>query len=525
MDMNPSPVGNARKWMTLAIGCVAVLVPNVDMTALNLAIPNMIKDLDPSATQILWIADVYGFALAGLLITMGSLGDRIGHKRLLLIGTVVFAAASGLTAYASSPAVLIGARALLGIAGATLMPSMLSLIRRVFTDPKERTMAVGVFAGVGALGVGLGPIIGGALLENFWWGSVFLINIPTMALVFVAGAIVLPESRNLHPRHLDLPSVPLSIVGVLGIVYAITESTHGGFGQAQVAVALVLGIVGLALFIWRQTRLSEPLIDIQLFRNAAFSASIGTNLFAMFALVAQSLIFSQYFQQVLGWSPLKSGLAGIPGAISAMVGGAALAPPLINLLGRARVVAIGMAAAAGGFAIYSTVGTTSHYLVMLAGMAASGIGVGMALTVTSDSILASVPKERSGTASAISETATELGGALGLAVLGSILNASYRSNIQVPADLPAKAVPQVKDSIGTALESTATLPGRLAGEVVGAAQHAYVSGMHVALWCSATMALAVAATALFTLRSVPKVIPEHLDGVDDLPVAPAQSRG
>ena len=520
MVMTPSPVGNARKWATLAIGCLAVLVPNIDMTALNQAVPNMIKDLDPSSTQLLWIADVYGFALAGLLITMGSIGDRIGHKRLLLIGTLVFAAASALTAYAGSPGVLIAARALLGIAGATLMPSMLSLIRRAFTDPKERTMAVGIFAGIGALGIGLGPIVGGALLDSFWWGSVFLINVPTMVLIFIAGAIVLPESRNPVPRRLDLPSVPLSIVGVLGVVYAITQSTRGGLGQPQVVAAATIGVVAVALFCRRQTRVAVPLIDIKLFRNVAFSASIGTNLFAMFALVAQSLIFSQYFQQVLGWSPLKAGLAGIPGALSAMVGGAALAPPLIGALGRARVVAIGMAMAAAGFAVYNGVGTTSHYLVMVLGMILAGMGVGMALTVTSDSILASVPKVSSGTASAISETATELGGALGLAVLGSILNATYRGDIKVPAGVPATVEPHVRDSIGTALQSAATLPGQLAAEVVGAARQAYVDGMHVALWCSAAMALAIAATALFTLRGVPKVIPEHLDEIDQAPVEP-----
>jgi Na+/melibiose symporter-like transporter len=309
---------------------------------------------------------------------------------------------------------------------------------------------------------------------------------------------------------------------VLGVVYAITESTRGGLGQVQVVAAAAIGIVALALFVWRQTRLAEPLIDLGLFRNTAFSASVGTNLFAMFALVAQSLIFSQYFQQVLGWSPLKSGLAGLPGAVGAMVGGAALAPPLIGVLGRARVVAAGMAMAAGGFAIYSTAGTTEHYLVLVAGMVISGAGVGMALTVTSDSILASVPKDRSGAASAISETATELGGALGLAILGSVLNAAYRDDIRLPAGLPTAAAPHVRDSISTALVTATTLPGHLAGEVVGAARQAYVDGMHVALWCSAGMALVVAATALFTLRSVPKVIPEHIDEAGEVWAEPAR---
>lgn len=494
-----------RKWATLAICCLAALVPNIDLTALNLAIPHLITDLHPSATQILWIADMYGFALAGLLITMGSIGDRIGHKRLLLIGGGTFAAASALTAYSTSAELLIGARALLGVAGATLMPSALSLIRRAFTVPKERTMAIGIFSGIGALGVGLGPIIGGLLLDRFWWGSVFLINVPIMALICLAGLMLLSESHNPNPRRLDLLGVPLSIVGLLGIVYTIKESALGHVGQPRVLVALVIGIAGIAAFLRRQSRLAEPLIDLRLFRRAAFSGSIGTNLFAMFALVAQSLIFSEYFQQVLGWSPLKAGLAGMPGAAFAMLGGG-LAAPLIGALGRARVVALGLVLAAVGFSLYSLAGTSADYPILLVAMFPSALGVGMALTVTGDTILASVPKDRSGAASAISETATELGGALGMAVLGSVLNGMYRSRIALPAGLSGDARARSRDSLGAALNTAAGLPGRLAGDVVAAARHAFVDGMHVALFCSGGFAAVVGIAALYTLRGVPKVI-------------------
>ncbi|HEX3813080.1 MAG TPA: MFS transporter [Mycobacteriales bacterium] len=496
---------SSRTWGTLAIGCLAALVPAIDMTALNLAIPHLTADLHPSASQILWIADMYGFALAGLLVTMGSIGDRIGHKRMLLIGAGAFAAASALTAYATSAAVLIGARALLGIAGATIMPSALSLIRKVFTDPKQRTTAIGIFSGIGALGVGLGPIVGGVLLDHFWWGSVFLINVPIMALLAIVGLVVLPESRNSNPHRIDLVSVPLSIVGVLGIVYEIKEAALGAGGEPRNLAAAVVGLASLVLFVRRQTRLAEPLIDVRLFRRAAFSGSIGTNLFAMFALVAQSLIFSEYFQLVLGWSPLKSGLAGLPAAGAAMIGGT-IAAPLITALGRSRVIGLGLGLAAVGFGLYYFSGTAGNYPVMLAAMLPGALGVGMALTVTSDTILASVPKERSGAASAISETGTELGGALGLAILGSILNATYRSRIDLPAGLPHDASGKVRDSLGSALESTATLPARLAGQVADTARHAFVDGMHVALLCSAGFAAVVAVSALYTLRNVPKVI-------------------
>jgi MFS transporter, DHA2 family, multidrug resistance protein len=506
-----SAVSNARKWGTFAIAGLLAVVPNIDLTALNLAVPHLMRDLHPSAIQILWISDVYAFALAALLITMGGIGDRIGHKKLLLIGTAVFGAASALNAYAASAEQLIATRALLGVAGATLMPSSLSLIRRVFTDPKERTMAIGLFSGIGGLAIGLGPVLGGALLDHFWWGSVFLINVPIMLLVLGAGVIVLPEARNPHPGRLDLISVPLSVTGVLGLVYAIKEAAQGGAGQTQVGVAALIGAAGLGLFLWRQARSADPLIDLRLFRRVAFSGSIGTNMFAMFALVAQSLIFSLYFQLVLGWSPLKAGLGGLPGALGAMVGGAALAPPLINVLGRARVVAGGLATSAAASTLYLMIGTDSAYWIMVVPMVLSGLGMGVALTVTADTVLASVPKQRSGAASAISETATELGAALGTAVLGSVLNAVYRDRLDLPAGLPAGAEHGLRDSLGAALEIATALPTRLAAQVIDGARHAYVDGMHAALLCSAGFAAVVAVAALVTLRGVPKVIPEHTD--------------
>ncbi|WP_067457487.1 MFS transporter [Actinomadura macra] len=497
----------ARKWGTFAICGLLAIVPNIDLTALNQAIPHLGADLHPSATQTLWIADAYGFALAGLLITMGGIGDRIGHKRLLLIGTALFAGASAVTAYAPSAELLIAARALLGVAGATLMPSCLSLIRRVFSDPKERTTAVGLFMGMGGLAVGLGPVVSGALLDHFWWGSVFLINVPIMVAALVAGALVLPGSRPLGGvGRMDVLSVPLSVAGVLGLVYAVKEAAAHGVDGPRVPVAAVLGAAALAAFVLRQTRVDEPLIDIRLFRLPAFSGSVGTTMFAMFTLVAQSLIFSLFFQLALGWSPLKAGLAGLPGAAGAMVGGAALAPPLISALGRARVVALGMTLAAAAFSLYLTIGLDTPYLAMVPMMVLAGAGVGLALTTTSDTVLASVPKERSGAASAISETATELGGALGMAILGSVLNAVYRDSLDLPAGVPGAAAAGARDSLAGAMEAAGGLPGGLAAQVTAAARVAFVDGMHAALTCSAGFAALVAGFALVTLRSVPKVI-------------------
>ncbi|TDC97826.1 MFS transporter [Actinomadura sp. 7K507] len=500
---------STRKWATLVTCLLVAAVPSIDLTALNQAVPHLSADLRPSSTQILWIADAYGFALAALLVTMGGVGDRIGHKRLLLAGMALFAAASVLTAYAPSAELLIAARALLGVAGATLMPACLSLIRRAFTDAKERTAAVGAFMGVAGLAVGLGPVVGGALLEHFWWGSVFLVNVPVMAAAFVAGAVLLTESRDPVPGRLDLLSVPLSVAGVLGIVYAVKEAAAHGLDQGWIYVSASAGALALTAFVVRQSRLDEPLIDVRLFRRAAFSGSVVTNMFAMFALVAQSLIFSLFFQLALGWSPLKAGLAGLPGAAGAMIGGALLAPPLISAIGRARVVAAGMLLATCGYTLFLTVGLDTSYWMMLPAMLLAGVGMGIGLTVTGDTVLASVPKDRSGAASAISETGMELGGALGMAVLGSVLNAVYRSVLELPAGVPGPAASAAGDSIAGALQAAATLPGDLAGQVGAAARDAFVDGMHAALLCSAGLAALVAVFSLITLRDVPKVITEE----------------
>ncbi|MFC7728876.1 MFS transporter [Actinomadura keratinilytica] len=513
--MNPQAVPSHRKWGTFVIGCLLILVPGIDLTALNLAVPHISADLDPSATQILWIADSYGFALAGLLITMGAVGDRVGHRNLLLIGVAVFAAASALTAYAPSAELLIAARALLGAAGATLMPSALALIRRVFTDPKERTTALGAFFGSGALAVGLGPVLGGGVLEHFWWGAVFLINVPIMAVILAAGAVLLPGSHGPGHGRVDVPSVPLSAAGVLGVVYAVKEAAAHGLDAAQVRWGVAVGAAGLALFLWRQTRLAHPLIDVRLFRRAAFTGSVTINLFAMFGMVAQSLLFSLYFQLVLGWSPLRAGLAGLPGAVGAAAGGAALAAPLISAVGRARTVAVGMAVAAVSYAAFTGFGTDPSYPLLVVPMVLGGLGMGLALTVTGDTVLASVPRRRAGTASAISETAAELGGALGMAVLGSVVTAVYRRALETPSGLPAGAEHAARESLASAAGAAAALPQDLAARLLDAARTAYVDGMHAAMLASAAVMACVAVTAVFTLRSVPKVIPGDAHGEVD----------
>ncbi len=494
-----------KKWASLTIACLATRLLSLDLTVLHLVLPRLVADLGASSTELLWIGDIYGFALAGLLITMGNLGDRIGRKRLLLIGTVAFGAASAVTAYAPSPELLIAARALLGVAGATIMPSTLSIIRNVFTDPGERTAAIGIWSGMSAAGFAVGPVVGGLLLNHFWWGSVFLINVPIMAIVLVGGLLVLPESRNPDAGRIDLPSVALSFIGVIAVIHAVKEAAHQGLEHAGVLVAGVLGIACLVVFGLRQAGLAEPLIDVRLFRRRAFSASIGTNLLAIFTMMAMSLIFAWYFQLVLGWSPLQSGLAILPGGLSGAVGGI-LAARLIGLLGRNGVVALGLAMNAASFLYYSTLGLELNNLVMAGVMIVGGMGVGLAFTVNNDNVLATVPAQRAGAAAAVSETSFELGGALGIAILGTLLTSTYSAILQVPAGIPDQAA---RESIAGALSTAESLPPEQAGQLIGAARVAFVEAVHVTSLTTAAMLALVAVIALAGLRGVPKVIPEE----------------
>jgi DHA2 family multidrug resistance protein-like MFS transporter len=491
-----------RKAGIIGVCILAQILIAVDMTVLHLAIPVLSEALHPSTTQALWIADGYGFALAGLLITMGNVGDRIGRKRLLLGGAAVFGVVSVATAYAPNAEMLIALRVLLGMSAATLMPSTLSILRNTFTG-KERTAAIGVSSGLTILGFGLGPLVGGALLDHFWWGSVFLVNVPVVIVLIVAGLAVLPESRNPRPGRIDLVSVGLSLAGILGVVYTIKEIAYKGLDHWDVYAAAVIGIGCLLAFLLRQPRLREPLMDLKLFGNRAFSATIGTTVLAMFAQLAVSVMITQYFQLVLGWPPLKSGLAGLPGMGGAMVGGV-LGGVLIKVLGRAGTVTLGCAASALGFALYSQVDIGTGYPYLVVTMAVFGIGLALVLTIATDTVLGVVPKERAGAASAISETATELGGALGIAVLGSVLGSLYRQDLVLPGGLSPTAAASAKETLSGAVQVAAQAPGGDA--LLQSAREAFLGGMQVTMLGAAGLMVVVAGVAWVALRGVPKVL-------------------
>ena len=338
----------SRRWTALGLLTLAVLLIGVDGTVLALATPFIVADLGSNATGMLWVADIYSFVLAGLLVTMGSLGDGLGHKKLLLWGVLGFGAMSLATAYAPSIGLLIGARALLGVAGATLAPSTLALIRGLFSQPRQRTVAIGIWAAGFSAGSALGPVIGGLLLDHFWWGSVFLINVPVVVVLVVLGIALLPELHNPSPGPWDLPSAVLSLVGMLGLVYAVKEGAAGGLGAATV-IAGMAGVVALAVFVRRQLRLTTPLIDLRLFRNTVFSVVVVSNLFVVLGLSGVVFFLSQFFQLVDGYSPMQAGLAELPAAVAAMIFGV-LAVAAVRVWSRRAVLATGLALVGTGLA-------------------------------------------------------------------------------------------------------------------------------------------------------------------------------
>lgn len=486
-----------RAWLALGVLTLAVLLIGIDGTVLALAIPFIGRDLGTTATQVLWIGDIYSFVLAGLLVTMGSLGDRIGHKKLLLSGATAFAAMSVVAAYAPSPALLIVARALLGVAGATLAPSTLALIRALFVQPRERTVAVGIWSSAFSAGAVLGPVLGGLLLENFWWGSVFLINVPVSVGLLVGGMALLPEQRNPMPGPWDLPSVGLSLIGMLGLVYAVKEGVAHEFRIDVVAVG-VLGAGALTLFVRRQLRLPTPLIEVRLFRNRTFSGVIVANLLAVLGLSGVVYFLSQYFQLVMGYSPLKAGLAELPAAVSATFFGM-LAGVATCYASQRAVLSIGLTLVGFAMASLTLIRPSTAYPYLAIALFVLGVGIGLAFTVASDVILAGVPPERAGAAAAMSETGLELGMALGIATIGSIVAGVYHA-LTIPTGAADAVTSHAGDSLPNAVEAAKHLPAYQALATLTAAKSAFSSGLAVAAGIGSVLLLASAAAIWLLLK-------------------------
>ncbi|MET8943733.1 MFS transporter [Streptomyces sp. NPDC004542] len=481
------------RWLALSVLVLAVLLVAVDATVLGLATPYISEDLEPTGTQLLWIGDVYSFVIAGLLVTMGSLGDRIGRKRILLGGATVFGAISVLNAYATTPELMILARALLGVAGATLMPATLALIRNLFHDPRERSLAVGIWGATASAGTAVGPIVGGLLLEHFWWGSVFLINLPVMAVLVVVGIRTLPESRNPDPGPWDPISVVLSLVGMIALVYAVKEAAAHGLTGVTDGVGL-LGAAALYAFVRRQLTLPAPLLDVRLFRDRGFSGAVLADLLTVLGLSGLVFFLSQYLQLVQDRSPFEAGLAELPAAVGAVAAGLVAGRTARRFSVRA-VVCGGLAAVGLALAALTTLSRSTGYPALGAALLVVGVGAGFSFTVTADVILAGVPKDQAGAASAVSETAYELGAALGIALLGSIMTAAYR-DFTGPAGTPEGA----HESLGAAVEASTGMPPHAAGALLDAARGSFVHGLHLASGAGAVVLLAAAVGAWFLLK-------------------------
>jgi MFS transporter, DHA2 family, multidrug resistance protein len=481
------------RWLALCVLVLAVLLVAVDATVLGLATPYISEDLNPSGTQLLWIGDVYSFVIAGLLVSMGSLGDRIGRKRILLVGATAFGAISVLNAYATTPELMILARALLGVAGATLMPATLALIRNLFHDPRERSLAVGIWGATASAGTAVGPITGGFLLEHFWWGSVFLINLPVMAVLVLVGIRTLPESRNPNPGPWDLLSVALSLAGMIGVVYAVKETATHGLTGPTLAAGL-LGAAALYGFVHRQLTMPMPLLDMRLFRQRGFSGAVLADLLTVLGMSGLVFFLSQYLQLVQGRRPFEAGLAELPAAVGAVAAGLAAGRAARRFSVRA-VVSGGLAAIGLALAALTALGRSTGYPALGAALLVVGVGAGLSFTVTADVILSSVPRDQAGAASAVSETAYELGAALGIALLGSIVTGAYR-DFTGPAGTPAQA----HESLGASVEAATRMPPHTAGALLNASRDAFVHGVHLASGAGAAVLLGTAVAAWFLLR-------------------------
>ena len=412
-----------REWIGLAVIALPCLLYSMDLTVLNLALPAVAADLQPSPVQLLWIIDVYGFLVAGALIPMGTLGDRVGRRRLLLVGAALFGAASVFAAFAKSAEMLILARALLGLAGATIAPSTLSLIRNMFRDPQQRAFAVGIWISSYSVGAAIGPLLGGVLLEFFWWGSVFLLALPLMVMLLAVGPALLPAYKDPNAGRVDLPSAALSLSAVLCVIFGLKEMAQHGIGALS-SLAVIVGVALGWIFVQRQKRLADPLIDLALFRAPSFSAALAFYTLGTFVSFGIFVFMTQYLQLVLGLSPLVAGLWTVPFALG-FVAGSMLAPRLSRRWGVPGVMAGGLAVAALGYLMVTQVHRAEGAWLVALGMVVQSVGMAPLFTLTNDLIIGSAPPERAGAASGISETASELGGALGIALFGSLATAVY----------------------------------------------------------------------------------------------------
>jgi len=491
-----------RTWVGLAVLVLPMLLIAIDGMVLIFALADITADLEPSGVQQLWMLDIYALMLAGLLITMSSLGDRFGRRRVLLIGAVFFAIASVLGALSTAPWMLIAARALLGVSGAMIMPGTLSLIRNMFLDRNQRRTAMAVWSASGALGAAAGPIVGGAIIEAFSWHAAFLMNIPVMVLLLALAPFLVPESRNPNPGRIDLPSIVLSLAGMISFVYGVKTFAEGK--EPGVAfLTFFAGLLLLVLFVIRQLRMPIPMINVRLFRVRSFTGAVVTDLLSVFSLVGAMFALTQFLQLVVGLSVIHSALWMLPqAAVSATAG--FIAAALVKRVPTSIIVSAGVLITAGGFATLLTLTPDTPPWQIAVALCLVGLGAGVGMTLTNDLIMSSVRPEQSGQAAAISETAYELGTAFGTAILGSVLLGFYRTGLTyaAPAGLSGSVLDAARETLAAALLYAQELPGEIGAALAAAATDSFTTALASTGGIAALILLAVAIFAGIMLRGV-----------------------
>ena len=488
-------VGYERRWLTLAVLCVSLLVIVIDNTIVNVALPTLQNDLGTSITGLQWVVDSYTLVFAGFLLTFGALGDRFGRKGALTIGLVIFGVASGAAAFSGGVNQLVGARAVMGLGAALIMPATLSIITNVFTVPRERAIAIGIWSGVAGMAIALGPVAGGFLLEHFWWGSVFFVNVPIVIGALIAGRFLVPNSRSPQALPIDWTGAGLSIVGLVALVWGIIEAPSDGWTSAPILGAFAVAVLALTAFVAWERRVEHPMLDVRFFRNARFTAASLTVTLVFFALIGFVFLATQYLQFVLGYSPLQAGIRTLPFAVAMMIV-APVSSKLVEWAGTKRVVVTGMLIFATGMVVASTSTVGSGYPRVAIAMLLLGSGMGLALAPSTESIMGSLPRDKAGVGSAVNDTSREVGAALGVAVIGSMLSSLYGSRFldNLPGNVPASAREAADGSLGAALGVSAQL-GRAGAGIADAAREAFVYAMSRASLVTAVIAVAGAFVA------------------------------
>jgi EmrB/QacA subfamily drug resistance transporter len=499
--------GYDRRWWILGVLCLSLLVIGLDNTILNVALPTLVRDLGASTSQLQWIVDSYTLVFAGLLLTAGSLSDRFGRRYALAVGLLIFGTGSVASAFAGTASVLIITRAVMGVGGALIMPSTLSILTNVF-PPEERGRAIGIWAGVSGLGIGIGPVVGGWLLAHFWWGSVFLVNVPVVIFALIAGRLIVPNSKDPSAPRLDPVGATLSIVGLTALVYGVIEAPSHGWTDPMILAAFGVAAVVLASFVVWELRSDHPMLNIEFFRNPRFTAASISVTLVFFALFGSLFFLTQYLQFVLGYSALEAGLRVAPIALVLIVV-SPLAGRLVNRVGNKVLVVAGMSIVAVGLWFLSTITITSGYPHVLVSLMILGSGISLAMTPATESIMGSLPLAKAGVGSAMNDTTRQIGGALGVAILGSVFASAYTAALApAAAGLPASLASAADNSVGAAIAIGQQMSGAAGPAFVSAAKESFIHAMDTGLLVGVGVVLIGVVVALGWLPNRPQTSEE-----------------